>query len=125
MIAVDTSSLVAYLRGDHGQDVEEVGRAFELRHAVLPPVVVTEILSDPNLSAQVIGILLQIPLLPIHEGYWVRAGKSLSKVLSKGYKARIADALISQICIDNDISLLTRDKDFRHFKSLCGLDLVL
>lgn len=124
MIAIDTSSLVAYLKGDQGQDVEELGRAFDMRHAILPPMVVTEILSDPKLNDEVVDLILQIPLLPVHEGYWERSGRSRAKVLDKGYKARIADALIAQICIDNNVSLLTRDKDFRHFKSVCGLKLI-
>ena len=39
MIAIDTSSLIAYLSGDNGLDVEATGVAFEQRQAVLPPVV--------------------------------------------------------------------------------------
>jgi len=27
----------------------------------------------------------------------------------------LADTLIAQICIDHDVPLITRDKDFRHF----------
>lgn len=123
MIAVDTSSLVAYLRGDRGEDVEAVDQAFETRQLVLPPMVVTEMLSDSKLSPSVIDLILQMPTLPILDGYWERAGRTRSKILSKGHKARIADALIAQICIDNNTPLLTRDKDFRHFHSICGLKL--
>jgi predicted nucleic acid-binding protein len=36
-------------------------------------------------------------------------------VLATGFKARLADALIAQACIDHDVALITRDKDFRHF----------
>jgi len=125
MIAVDTSSLVAYFQGGHGDDVNEVERALEMKQLVLPPVVLTEILSDAKLSSSFVGLVLQIPMLSVLDGYWERAGKSRSKVLKRGNKARVADALIAQTCIDNNTPLLTRDKDFRHFESVCGLKLHL
>jgi len=31
--------------------------------------------------------------------------------------------LIAQACIDNDVALITRDADFRHFAKHCGLKL--
>lgn len=123
MIAVDTSSLAAYLSGDQGEDVEGVTLALEMKQAVLPPVVATEILSDPKLDTHIGDLILQIPMLPVLDGYWIRAGKNRAKILAKGHKARVADALIAQVCIDNNTPLLTRDKDFRHFHSICGLKL--
>jgi hypothetical protein len=47
------------------------------------------------------------------------------KAIAKGGKARLGDALIAQTCIDKNISLLTRDRDFRAFGDAAGLDLVL
>jgi predicted nucleic acid-binding protein len=46
-------------------------------------------------------------------------------VLSKGRKARLGDALIAQTCLDQNIPLLTRDKDFRAFADAAQLHLVL
>jgi predicted nucleic acid-binding protein len=43
--------------------------------------------------------------------------------MRKGLKAAVADALIAQSCIDNDVALITRDPDFRHFAKHCGLKL--
>jgi len=34
-------------------------------------------------------------------------------------------ALIAQSCIDGDVPLLTRDRDFKAFAGAAGLDLVL
>jgi predicted nucleic acid-binding protein len=45
------------------------------------------------------------------------------KVLAKGLRARLADALIAQSCIDHRVPLVTRDDDFRHFVALGGLRL--
>ncbi len=47
-----------------------------------------------------------------------------AKVLARGRKARLGDALIAQSCIDAGIPLLTRDRDFRAFADAAGLDLL-
>ena len=57
------------------------------------------------------------------EGYWVRAGEARRLLHKHGLKAKVADALIAQSCIDHDVALITRDRDFRHFAKHCGLKL--
>ena len=39
------------------------------------------------------------------------------QLLRNGRKAKLADCLIAQACIDNDAPLITYDRDFRHFES--------
>lgn len=124
MIAVDTSSLVAYLAGGAGLDVDAIDLALSDGQACLPPVVLTELLSDPKLPTDVAAILRQIPLLQISEGYWDRAGQLRSKVISHKRRARLADSLIAQTCLDHDLALITRDTDFRAFAAVGGLKLV-
>jgi len=124
VIALDTSSLVAYLGGAAGDDVEMVATALDHRQAVLPPVVLTEILSDPKLSSDARSALLDLPLLDPMAGYWERAGLLRSAVLSRGRKARVADALIAQSCLDASVPLVTRDRDFRQFARIAGLVLL-
>jgi predicted nucleic acid-binding protein len=123
MIAADTSSLVAYLRGVGGKDVETLDIAAAAGELVLPPVVLTELLSDPKTGDLVKAKLVRLELLELTEGFWERAGKARSRLKHEGLKARIADALIAQSCIDHDIALITRDADFRHFAKHCGLKL--
>lgn len=123
MIAADTSSMVAFLSGESGDDVDKVIAAMKADELVLPPVVATELLSDPS------GVPIldaEIPLLTtlgIHEGYWVRAGHTRRTLQKNRLKAKVADALIAQSCIDHDVALITRDRDFRHFAKHCGLKL--
>jgi len=124
MIAIDTSSLIAYLRGEEGSDVESVDDVFRMQQAVLPPVVLAEILSDPKLDRAVAGLIRGIPLLEIHEGYWERAATVRAKILSHGLRARLADTLIAQSCLDHKTPLITRDSDFRHFAKHGALVLV-
>jgi predicted nucleic acid-binding protein len=123
MIAADTSSLVAFFNGEPGADTDRIASAFGLTELVLPPVVVTELLSDPLSSPALSERLGHVPILDIHEGHWVRAGHARRLVLLRGYKAKLGDALIAQSCIDHNVALITRDRDFRHFVEACGLKL--
>jgi len=125
MIAVDTSSWVAFLQGDAGEDVELLDRALQDRQVLMAPGVVTEVSSDPKLSAEVSQTLSELPLIEVRPGYWQRAGELRARVLAKRRKARLGDALIAQSCIDHGIPLLTRDRDFRAFADAAGLGLLI
>jgi predicted nucleic acid-binding protein len=125
VIAVDTSTWIAFLEGDGGADAELLDRALEDRQVVMAPVVLTELLSDPKLPPADARTLSDLPLLEIEPGHWRRAGELRSKVLKKQHKARLGDALIAQICIDHKLALLTRDRDFFAFAEAAGLNLVI
>jgi len=125
VIAVDTSTWIAFFKGDRGEDAEQLDRALRDRQALMAPAVLTEMLSDPKLSPQVSQALEELPLIEITPGYWQRAGALRAKVLAKRRKARLGDALIAQSCIDRGIPLLTRDRDFRAFADAAGWDLIL
>jgi predicted nucleic acid-binding protein len=125
VIAADTSTWIAFLQSGRGEDVNLLERALDDRQVLMPPVVLTELLSDPKLPAIVADSLRQLPLLEIADGYWHRAGELRARVLAKRKRARLGDALIAQSCIDRAIALLTRDGDFRAFAEDAGLDLVI
>jgi predicted nucleic acid-binding protein len=125
VIAADTSSWIAFLEGDSGQDVQLLDRALEDRQVVMVPVVLTELLSDASLPSHVVKIISDLPLLEVASGYWHRAGALRAKVLATRRKARLGDALIAQSCIDQSIPLITRDRDFRAFAAAAKLNLVL
>lgn len=84
----------------------------------------TELLSDPKVSASVKDLFLQLPVLDVTAGYWERAGLLRARLLARGRRARLADTLITQSCLDHGVPLVTRDADFRHFVRLAGLQLV-
>ena len=117
MIALDTSSLVHYLAGSAGRDVDAVDAALAHSQACLPPVVLSEVLSDPRLPQRLEHALLQIPVLSLKAGYWERAGRLRAVAISRGHKAKLADTLIAQACLDHEVPLVTRDSDFRHFEA--------
>ena len=115
MIATDTSSLVVYLAGGKGSDIDLLDEAIASKQLVIPPPVVTEVMSAPGRGEEAGVVLAELPTLELEAGFWERAGLLRGCVLATGFKARLADALIAQACIDHDVALITRDKDFRHF----------
>jgi predicted nucleic acid-binding protein len=124
MIAADTSTWIAFLEGERGQDAQMLDRALEERQVLMVPAALTELLSDPKLPSGVADLLSEVPIIDIEPGYWQRAGALRAKVLSKRRKARLGEALIAQSCIDRGVLLLTRDRDFRAFVEAAGLDIV-
>jgi hypothetical protein len=127
VIAIDSSSWIAFFSGSQpgDDDVEIVSSALADHQACLPPVVLTELLSDPKLPRSVAGLLLALPRLEPRSDYWQRAGLLRAKVLARRHRARLADTLIAQSCIDHDVRLVTRDADFRHFARIGGLRLAI
>ena len=124
MIAADTSSMIAFLQGDPGDDADLIQSALEHQQLALPPVVLTELLSDPAISRSVRSLLAGLPILDVEPGFWERAGVLRATVLKQKRKARVTDALIAQSCLDQSTPLVTRDRDFRHFADAVGLPLL-
>ena len=125
MIAADTSTWIAFLQGDAGTDVEMLDQSLQNRQVLMAPPVLTELLSDPELTPEVSNILSDLPLLEIQPGFWNRAGALRASVLAKRRKARLGDSLIAQSCVDAGIPLFTRDPDFRAFAEAASLDLLI
>jgi predicted nucleic acid-binding protein len=115
LIALDTSSLRRWSQQEEGTDVSRAAAAIMRGEAALPPIVLCEALSNPAVDAGFVAFVLSLPLLPIDDGYWKRAGELRRSVLEAGLKAKLADTLIAQVCIDNNAALITHDADFRHF----------
>ena len=124
MIAADTSSMVAFLEGREGGDTDLIQSALDQQQLALPPVVLSELLSDPALPRAVRSLLAALPLLDVEPGFWERAGVLCASVLKQRKKARVADALIAQSCLDQSTPVVTRDRDFRHFAAVAGLPLL-
>lgn len=123
MIAIDTSSLRRFLSGDSGPDVDLVRDSMNRGRAVLPPVVVCELLSDPTTPRELVEDISLLPVLETVEGFWIRAGLLRAQLIASGHKAKLADVLIAQCCIDHNVPLVTHDRDFRHFAQ-AGLTLL-
>lgn len=83
----------------------------------------TELMSGRIGQPDLADIFAASPMLEIRTGFWERAGETRRLLFSKDLKAKLADTLIAQCCIDAGVSLIARDGDFRHFAKWCGLKL--
>jgi predicted nucleic acid-binding protein len=123
MVAVDSSTFIAYLAGAQGRDIDLLVASLREGEVALPPAALVEILSDIDLPAHHRSAVQNVELLEVLPDYWQRAAASRAIVLSKKLRARLSDTLIAQSCLDHDVALITRDGDFRHFAKHCGLKL--
>lgn len=124
MLAVDTNVLIAFVE----KQESEVAKIFEqyafYNRIVLPPVVFSEFLSFPNLPETHRSLIKKFQLMDIAAGYWERTGMMRAKLIAAGLRPKLPDTLIAQNCIDYDIPLLTRDKDFLPFAKYGKLKLM-
>ena len=97
-------------------------RAIDKGALHLPPIVVTELLSNPRITDAAVAYIATLPVLELFDGFWERAGQLRRTLRAENKRAGLADCLIAQSCIDNDVPLITYDRDFRHFQA-AGLKL--
>lgn len=124
MIAVDSSVFIDYFEQSQTPEAAYLDALMGTGEVVLPPVVLTELLSVPRQQPEAYRMLAKFVLLESDAGYWYRAGDLRQKVRRAGNKAALGDALIAQSCIDHGVPLLTRDVDFKHYAKHGGLKLV-
>ena len=121
MLCLDTSSLIAYLQGESGKDVDLIDQALAGQIGAVSPVTVSELHSDPRLSAILRNTILELPVLQLTEGFWERAGLLRAAIIRTGRRANLADTLIAQSCLDHQATLITRDRDFNIFVTVAKL----
>lgn len=121
IIAIDTCVLVDFQSGIINAPVLLLKEKLLSRKVCVAPVVLTEFLSDPRLDKKEYNFFQGLRILELIDGYWHRAGETRKILIKKGLKSKLGDALIAQACIDNNVPLLTRDEDFRHYEKHCGL----
>jgi predicted nucleic acid-binding protein len=110
-VVVDTSVWIDFFAGGEAEQLEE---ALLSGSAVMPPIVVAELVSGATAQQRgMIGELLQDA--PVHETpleHWIRVGDLRGKLAGKGVAVTIPDAHVAQCAIDRDAILLTRDAVF-------------
>lgn len=115
MYARNTNAFVYALQGIRDSRLTLLRQALRAKELLLPPIVLTELASVTRAQYAARQFVATIPVLDVHDGYWERAGLLRGDVIARGLRANLADSLIAQSCIDNDVPLITYDRDFRHF----------
>jgi predicted nucleic acid-binding protein len=124
LIVADSSVLIPWAEGFVTAQTDLLDYHVSQGTLRVASVSVTELFSAPNLKPEVRLVGQTLDLLDLRDGYWARAGLLRGKCLAAGRRARLADALIAQACLDADLPLLTNDVDFEVFAQIGGLRLV-
>ena len=82
MIAVDTSAFILYFQNSEHPITQKIESLLSANSAVLPPVVLSELLSDPVLPDELRRYLSDLIVLDVLPDYWVRVGNMRQKLLA-------------------------------------------
>jgi predicted nucleic acid-binding protein len=120
MLFVDTSIWSLALRRDSpapGREVRALVHAIESGETLLTTgLVLQELLqgfSGPKSRDQILNRFSSIPLLVPDRDDHVRAAELRNHCRRSGVQVGTIDALLAQLCIRHDLTMLTADEDFR------------
>ena len=111
-VVVDASRWIDFFAGRGAEDVDE---ALAQGAAILPPIVVAELMSGARTPREraAIGELLQdAPVHPTPLEHWIEVGSLRQRLAQKGLRVTIPDAHVAQCALENDALLLTGDAVF-------------
>jgi predicted nucleic acid-binding protein len=111
MILLDTSILVAFLRGKDAK----VKALLKQHPAATCWVARAKILHGARDAADrgtLLVLLNSLPHVPMPESLWDDVGDMLAALRSKGLTVNVPDAVIATLAISNGMPLWTRDNDF-------------
>jgi predicted nucleic acid-binding protein len=124
LIVADSSVLIPWAEGIVTAKTNLLDYHIQQETLRVAPVSITELLSTRDVRPVIRIVAEMLDVLEMRVGYWERAGLLRGKCLAAGRRARLADALIAQTCLDEDLPLLTNDGDFDVFRQIGGLKLV-
>lgn len=121
-VVVDTSVWIDFFAGKPATELEE---ALASGAAIIPPIVVAELVSGATAQQRgVIGELLQDA--PVHQtplDHWIRVGDLRRGLARKGVVVTIPDAHVAQCALDRDAVLLAHDAAFAKIAQYTSLRL--
>jgi predicted nucleic acid-binding protein len=123
-LIVDASSWIDFF---HGVDLPAIEGALERGGVVLPPIVVSELVSGARTPRDLALITDLLTDLPVHETpleHWIRVGELRRFVRDRGLAVSTPDAHVAQCALDRGARLLSGDKVFPSIAELVPLQLV-
>ena len=126
-VFVDTSVWSLALRRDappHIPEVDELRRALEIGAVYCTGLVLQELLqgfAKPKAHRQIIDHFSALPLLVPDREDHIHAAELRNRCRRKGVQTGTIDALLAQLCVRYDLTMLSTDKDFRNVASIISL----
>jgi predicted nucleic acid-binding protein len=129
-LLVDTSVWSLFLRRDRPADVPEIyalTRALATGDRVLcTGLILQELLqgfSGPKARRQIIEHFTALPLLNPDREDHIAAAELRNLCRTRGVQAGTIDALLAQVCIRHELTILTTDVDFKHIAKHTSLQI--
>jgi predicted nucleic acid-binding protein len=127
-IFVDTSVWSLALRRDSlssSTEVRTLVRAIETGETILTTgLVLQELLqgfSGPKAREQILDRFSAIPLLAPDRDDHIEAADLRNRCRRAGIQVGTIDALLAELCIRHELTMLTTDNDFTHIANHCAL----
>jgi len=123
---LDTSIIIALLRGDDLKELDHLLSAVKDGNACCNGIVLTELYSGikGKKSEQAVSrITSALSYLPLERFDFLEAGKLRSGLFAKGLSMSTPDALIAAQVLDRDLKLITLDSFFLSVPSEVGLNI--
>ena len=95
--------------------MDDVADALEHGAVVVPPIVVSELITGATTQSQRLAIGEVLQDAPVHAtplDHWIRVGDLRRALAGKGLSVTIPDAHVAQCALDLDAVLLTADAVF-------------
>ncbi len=128
-VLVDTSVWSLALRRDaptNLPEVHELRRSLESGSVHCTGLVLQELLqgfAKPKAHKQIISRFSALPLLIPDRDDHIRAADLRNKCRRNGVQAGTIDALLAQLCIRYDLTMLTTDNDFHNMAAVVSLSI--
>jgi len=126
-VLVDTSVWSLALRRDAPPDqpeVHELRRSLDTGSAYCTGLVLQELLqgfAKPKAHKQILSHFSAFPLLIPDRDDHVHAAELRNRCRRNGVQTGTIDALLAQLCIRYELTMLTTDKDFHNIASVVAL----
>jgi predicted nucleic acid-binding protein len=125
---VDTSVWSLALRRDSlssSTEVRALVRAIETGETILTTgLVLQELLqgfSGPKAREQILDRFSAIPLLAPDRDDHIEAAELRNRCRRAGIQVGTIDALLAELCVRHELTMLTTDNDFTHIANHCAL----
>ncbi len=126
-IFVDTSVWSLALRRDAPPDLPEVNelrRSLDSGTVYCTGLVLQELLqgfAKPKAHRKIVSHFSALPLLVPDRDDHIHAAELRNRCRRKGVQAGTIDALLAQLCVRYELTMLTTDNDFRNMASIASL----
>ena len=115
-VIIDTSVWIESLRPSADKSLQRLVKDLILSELVLlPGIIKTELLRGAKNKKefyQLNQLLKGLAYLAVHEDYWERLSEFSFQLFRKGIVVPLTDTYIALLCIENQASILHRDRHF-------------